>query len=401
MSEQTFEQRAQELLVRLGRRVRVGIIGGGNDSVIGSIHMLAYRVDGLADLVAGAMSIDPDEAEASAMAQLIAPDRRYTDWRVMLEAEQQRPDGIDAVVIATPPHVHAAPAIAFLEAGFSVFSEKPLAAGVAEAQRVAAAAERNSGVFAVNHCYSGYPMVRHARDLVASGVLGDIALVEGEYGVGVGALLREPEPGSAKHWHFKPGPMGKAVVLGEIGSHLHHLSEFVLGDRVTAVNADLQMVAPRREVYDNAYLTVRYRGGALGRLWSSYVAAGQEHGLQLRVFGTQGSLRWSQESPEHLWHLHPDRGATLITRGSAGLSDGAVGSTRVPPGHPEGYVLAFATLYREFFAGVASMLLGGDVARETALLPTASDGVQTLRLIAAAEAAHDNGTRVPIETEAA
>ncbi|KAB1642317.1 Gfo/Idh/MocA family protein [Gulosibacter chungangensis] len=394
----TFEQLSQELLTRLGRRVRLGIVGGGSDSVIGSIHLLTHRVDGLADLVAGAMSIDPAVAESSAASQLIEPSRRYTDWRIMLESERNREDGIDAVVIATPPQVHAEPTLAFLEAGISVFCEKPLASNLTEAKRVEEAAAQADAVFAVNHCYSGYPMVRHARQLVASGALGEITLVEGEYGVGVGALLREPEPDQPKHWHFRPGPMGKAVVLGELGSHLHHLSEFVTGQHVESVSADLQMVAPGREVYDNAYLNVRYNGGAVGRLWSSYVAAGQEHGLQLRVYGSEASLRWCQESPEQLWVLHPDAGAQLLTRGSSNLSDEARLATRVPAGHPEGYVMAFAVLYREFFHGVLRHLCGEDPSTAIAQLPTSADGVRTLRLIEAAERAHQDGRRVELDS---
>ncbi|SJM59712.1 Gfo/Idh/MocA family protein [Gulosibacter sp. 10] len=388
-----------ELLARAGRRIRVGIVGGGTDSVIGGIHMLTHRVDGLAELVAGAMSIDEAVALSSAEAQLISPERRYTDWRRMLEAERIREDGIDAVIIATPPQVHAEPAIAFLEAGIHVFCEKPLASNVEEAERLREAADASSALLALNHCYSGYPMVREAKALIEQGKLGAITLVEGEYGVGVGALLREPEGDAPKHWHFRPGPMGKAVVLGEIGSHLHHLAEFVVGDRVRDVRAELQTIAPRREVFDNAYLSIGFEGGAVGRLWSSYVAAGQEHGLRLRVYGSEASLAWSQETPEELRILYPDNGAQIITRGSANVTAAARDATRIPPGHPEGYVLAFANLYREFFAALLARLTGDSAAaRVDGWLPTAEDGVQTLRLIRAAEQSNGEDTRVALSS---
>lgn len=212
----------------------------------------------------------------------------------------------------------------------------------------------------------------------------------------MGAFMQEPESDAAPHWHFRPGSMGKAVILGEIGSHLHHLSEFVTAQEVTDVSADLAAVAPGRLVYDNAYLNVSFSGGARGRLWSSYVAAGEENGLKLRIFGTKGSLRWVQEFPEELWLRRPDLGDTRLTRGSLDLSAAAANATRVPPGHPEGYLLAFATLYREFFTGVIQTLLGEDPSAATSLLPGAEDGVRTLRLIHSAERSHELGERQPV-----
>ncbi len=378
-------------LETLGRRVRLGLIGGGLDSVIGNTHLLALRADGLAEVVAGALSIDPQVAVASARALLLPSERSYASWQDMLEAEQARTDRIDAVVVITPPQFHAEIAAAFLAAGFHVLCEKPMTATAAEADELARAVEDSRQLFAVTHCYTGYPMVREARELVRSGAIGAVRLVEGQFASGEPGVLREPEDISRRHWRFRAGSMGKASVLGEVGSHAHNLVEYVTGQRVTEVSAQLTTVAARREIYDNAYLTVRFDGGAVGRLWSSFVAAGNEHGLEFRIFGDDGSLQWRQEDAEYLWLLRPGQAATRISRGIDETSDIARASTRVRPGHPEGYLMAFATIYKDFFTAVIKTLLDQDANAELELLPSAEDGRSTLRLIEAAVASHSSG----------
>jgi predicted dehydrogenase len=364
-------------LERLGRRLRIGMVGGGADSVIGETHRVALRVDGQYDLVAGALSIDPEIAVSSARAELIAADRTYTDFRAMAVREAEREDGIDAVVIATPPQTHLAVAREFLRQGIHVVCEKPMTATADEAEQLVAEVAASERRFLLTHCYTAYPMIREARTLARSGALGRIRLVEAEFASGDPGVAREPADPADRHWRFRASSMGRHAILGEVGSHAHNIAEYVTGARVTRVSARFDTIAERREVHDNAYLTVEYGNGAVGRLWSSYVAVGHEHGLALRVFGDEASIAWHQESPEVLWHRQLGGPTTALTRASDGLSRESLAATRFRPGHPEGYALAFANLYREF----AEELAGG---QPSGLLPTAEDGLATLRLIAAA-----------------
>lgn len=390
-----------QLLARLGRRVRLGLVGGGLDSVIGNTHLLALRADGLADVVAGALSINPEVAEASARALLLSPERSYATWQDMLAGEGARPDGVDAVVVITPPQFHAEISEAFLSAGIHVLCEKPMTATVAEAEQLAQVAAESQSLFAVTHCYTGYPMVREARELVRSGAIGEVRLIEGQFACGEPGVLAEPADTSNRHWRFRPGSMGKASVLGEVGSHAHNIVEYGTGQRITEVSAQLTTIAARREIYDNAYLTVRFDGGAVGRLWSSFVAAGNEHGLEFRIFGDDGSVHWRQEDPEFLWVFRPGQTATRISRGLDGTSDISRAATRVRPGHPEGYLMAFATIYKDFFTGVLKTLLDEDASSDMALLPSAEDGLNTIRLIQAAVASHDSGVSTKLSSAAA
>lgn len=371
-------------IAQLGRRLRIGFVGGGLDSVIGQTHLIAARIDGMAEVVAGAMSIDPAVADASAAALLIAEDRRYGSWREMLAREVRREDRIDVVVVATPPGLHAEITIAYLGAGINVLCEKPMTATVEEAEAVEAAAVRADALFAITHCYTGYPMVREARQLVADGAIGRVTMVDGQFAAGDPGVLREPEDREAAHWHFKPSAMGHGVVLGEVGSHAHNIVEFVTGQRVTQVQAQMDVLAERREVFDNAYLNLRFDGGAVGRLWASYVAAGHEHGLGFRVYGTDGCLRWDQESPEYLWVTRAGGPAVRESRGLDSTSERSKRATRIRPGHPEGYLMAFANVYRDFLTAVLCKELGSSTADALQDLPSAADGVSTLRLIQAA-----------------
>lgn len=386
------------LIERFGRRVRIGFVGGGLDSVIGTTHLLAVRADGLADVVAGALSVDPDVAQASGRSLLIATERIYLSWQEMLAAEQSREDGVDAIVVITPPQFHASIAEAFLGAGIDVLCEKPMTASAGEAIRLTRSVTASGRLFAITHCYTGYPMVREARALIRAGELGPVRIVEGQFAAGDLGVLREPQDAARRHWRFRQSSMGKASVLGEVGSHVHNIVEYVTGQRVSEVSAQLSTVAARREVYDNAFLTVTFDGGAVGRLWSSFVAAGNEHGLEFRIFGDEGSLHWQQEDPEFLWLKRPGRATKRIFRGLDGLSAAAHGATRLRPGHPEGYLMAFANIYRDFLSAVMRDRLGEDPSNDLALLPSVDDGLSTMRLIEAAVTSND--TRSPCRVDA-
>ena len=217
------------LLEAFGRRVRIGMVGGGSDSVIGRTHLIAMRADGLCELVAGAMSIDPEIARASGRQELLAPDRVYTDWREMLDKEAARPDRIDAVVIATPPRLHFPIAKAFLERGFDVIGEKPLTHDLNEARALAAVVKQTGRLFCLTHCYTGYPMVRQARAMVANGAIGKVRLIDGEFSIGTAGVALEPDDPAKRHWRFRPEQEGKAGLLGEAGSHTYHMVSYVTG----------------------------------------------------------------------------------------------------------------------------------------------------------------------------
>lgn len=389
---------SEEAIMRFGRRLRVGFVGGGLDSVIGGTHLVALRTDGMADLVAGAFSIDPGVAKETGRALLLDDDRIYASWPQMLERELTREDRIDAVVVITPPAIHGEISSAFIAAGIHVLCEKPMTADAEQAASLYDDVTSSHSVFAVAHCYTGYPMVREARHLVASGAIGELRMVEAEHAAGGPDMVSEPEDPTTRHWRFRETSMGKASILGEVGSHPHNISEYVTGRRVTSVSASLTTLAARREVFDNAYLTVDLEGGVVGRIWSSFVAAGSEHGLGLRVYGDQGSLSWRQEDPEYLWHAQPGRPAQRISRGLDCTSADSLGATRIRGGHPEGYLMAFATIYRDFFTGVLLHLLGDDPAPALALLPTVSDGRHTMELIrAAVESNAKDGARTPLD----
>jgi predicted dehydrogenase len=376
------------LIESFGRRIRLGMVGGGLDSVIGDTHRVALRVDGLCELVAGAMSIDPAVAAATGRSDLMDSTRVHLDYREMAKAEEAREDGIDAVIIATPPNTHLAIAEEFLSRGVDVICEKPLTKDLAEADRLAQAVHESGRLLVLTHCYTGYPMVREARSIVRSGVLGPIRLVEAQFAGGDPGVAREPEDPARRHWRFRPDVVGRSAILGEVGSHAHNIVSFVTGHAVTEVSAQMDTIAARRDVYDNAYLNVRFDSGAVGRIWSSYVAIGNEHGLAFKVIGDNASLSWAQEDPERLRVAPIDAPARYVTRGMDGTSADGLQSARFRPGHPEGYALAFANLYRDYASARMLIETGRREEAKPILdrLPSVTDGRQAMSLIAAADA---------------
>jgi predicted dehydrogenase len=379
------------LVEQFGRRLRIGLVGGGTDSVIGRTHLVAMRVDGFYELVAGAMSVDPGIARASGAAVLLDPARIYTDYRQMAEAEAARSDGIDVVAIATPPQLHADVAGAFLAKGIDVICEKPVTASLAEALQLAAAVRRHERLFCLTHCYTGYPMVRQARAMVAAGELGRVRLVEAELCAGDPGVSTEPEDPTQRHWRFRAASMGKGAILGEVASHAHNIATFVTGLEVTEVAAEMSTFVERREVFDNSYVTARFDNGARGRIWGSYVAAGNDHGLSFRIFGEKGGLTWVQEDPEVLWFKPIGRPAVRLARGYDSLSPEAQAAARFRPGHPEGYALAFANLYAGFARAVMARRLGQPWRQHVSDLPGIEDGIAVMALIEAAMASQQEG----------
>lgn len=386
-----------DLRARFGRRLRLGFVGGGRDSVIGGTHLAASRVDGYYDLVAGVFSADADISRLTARAEFVDPERVYGSFSEMASKEASREDGIEAVVIATPPHLHFEASKVFLEKGIDVICEKPMTVDRKQALLLDELVRTHDRLFCLTHCYTGYPMVREARSMVRSGTLGRIRILEAELAAGDPGVSVEPEDPSKRHWRFRDEIMGKAAILGEVSSHAHHLLDYIFGEEVAEVSAEMTTFVPRRVVYDNAYVTLRFASGARGRIWGSYVAAGNDHGLRFRIYGEAGGLTWNQEDPEVLWFKPIGGKAVRIARGYDDLSAGAANATRFRPGHPEGYALAFANLYADFGCAIMARHLGQPHDAFYSGLPRTKDGIVTMSLIEAGAVSQANdGQWVPV-----
>lgn len=361
------------------RRLRLGMVGGGQGAFIGAVHRIAARLDDRFELVAAALSSDPQRAQASA--DEIGVARSYASWDEMARAEAARDDGIDAVSIVTPNHLHAPVATAFLEAGIHVICDKPLAMTLDEGEALAMLARDKNRLFALTHTYSGYPMMRHARELVEAGELGEVRVVQVEYAQD---WLAKPIELTGENrqaaWRTDPKQAGRAGCLGDIGTHAYHLAAFATGMLPVEIAAELHTFVEGRQVDDHIQAMLRYGNGARGMLWASQVASGEENALRLRVYGTRAGIAFDQENPNELLFT-PLGGATQrLTRGRVD-SDVARHATRVPPGHPEGYLEAFAQLYKDAALQIEAIDAGLPLPPESRLLTTVEDGVAGLRFI--------------------
>lgn len=366
------------------------MVGGGQGAFIGAVHRIASRIDDRYELVAAALSSNPARAAASAAAIGVPAERSYADFREMARREAARPDGVEVVAIVTPNHLHAPVATAFLDAGIHVICDKPLAVSVAEGRALAALARERQRVFAVTYTYSGYPMVRHARALVRAGELGEIRLVQAEYQQDWLAQPLEEGDNKQASWRTDPEKSGPAGCLGDIGTHAYQLAAFVSGMRPTQLAAELHTFVPNRRLDDHVQMMLRYANGARGLLWASQVAAGSENALRLRVFGTKASLAFDQEHPNELWFTPLGGSAQRLTRGRVD-SAAAAHATRIPPGHPEGYLEAFAQLYTDAAEHILAHAEGRAPSPEARDLTTVDDGVAGLEFVDAAIASHRDG----------
>jgi len=372
-----------------GRRVRLGMVGGGEGAFIGAVHRIAARLDDQYELLAGALSSEP--AKALRSAEAIGLPRAYPDYATMAREEAGRDDGIEAVAIATPNDQHAPAAEAFLRAGIHVICDKPVTTTLAEAQRLKALVEETGRLFAVTHNYTGYPMVRHARQLVREGALGDIRVVQVEY---VQDWLTERLEATGQKqaaWRTDPKRSGAGGCIGDIGTHAFNLLHYVTGLKTTELAAELTTFVPGRALDDNVQVMLRLAGGARGALWASQVAPGNENGLRLRVYGSRGGLEWAQEQPNQLRHSPFGEPVRTVSRGTgAVLADGQRVS-RLPSGNPEGYFEAFATIYAEIAAAIRAAR-DGSAAPAGVDFPTLDDGIEGLAFIEAAlHSASDGG----------
>ncbi|OAN62331.1 Gfo/Idh/MocA family protein [Sphingomonas sp. TDK1] len=372
------------------RRLRMGLIGGGPGAFIGPVHRIAATLDSEIELVAGAFSRAPERSRQAGKAYGIAEDRSYPSWMALIEQERTRPDGIDFLTIATPNDTHLPIARAALAAGIAVMSDKPATATLAQARELAEIVREADRPYALSYTYSGYPLVRHARALIASGGLGTVRKVVVEYLQGWLAAPIERAGNKQAEWRTDAGKSGVGGAIGDIGVHAFHLAEFVTGLAVEAINADLAAVVPGRALDDDCSVLLRFAGGARGVLLASQIAIGEANGLTLRVYGDKASLAWRQESPNQLLIHHLSGRSEMLTAGGAGMLPAATAAARLPAGHPEGYLEAFANLYRDF----ARRLRG----RPAPDLPGMEDGVRSLQFIEQAVAAsRDNRGWVPLD----
>ncbi len=368
----------------LKRRLRLGLVGGGRGAFIGAVHRIAARLDGRWELVAGALSSDPERARLSGEDLLIQPDRIYTDFNEMARRERDLEDGIDAVAIVTPNHAHAAPARAFLEAGIHVICDKPLTTTLREAEELAELARQSGLIFAVTHNYTGYPLVRQARQMVRSGELGRVRVVQVEYAQDWLATRMEDTGNKQAEWRTDPARSGPAGAVGDIGTHAFNLAEFITGDEVTWLAADLHTFVENRRLDDNAHMMLRFASGAKGMLWCSQVATGLENGLRLRVYGDKAGLEWHQENPNVLLFSPLGEPPRLIRRNGAGTTQVSQAASRIPAGHPEGYLEGFAQLYTDVAEQMTARLEGREPNAFSLQVPTVQDGVRGVRFIEAA-----------------
>jgi predicted dehydrogenase len=370
-------------------KIKLGMVGGGKDAFIGDVHRMAARLDGRYELIAGALSSDANRAAESAAELGVDGKRSYNSYHEMARKEGKLKSGIDAVTIVTPNHLHADVAKEFLKAGIHVICDKPLTSNLQDAEELAKLVKDTGLVFAVTYNYSGYPMVRQAKEMVANGELGNIRVVQLEYAQDWLATNIERDGQKQAAWRTDPKQAGKGGAIGDIGTHAFHLAEFITGLEASSLLADLDAFVPGRTLDDNANILLRYKNGAKGMLWVSQVASGKENGLQIRIYGDKGGLQWAQEDPNYLHFSLLGHAKKILTRAGPGTGSLANVATRIPSGHPEGFIEGFANIYRE----TADLI---DAYREkksiTSLIPTVDDGLRGMRFIDKAVASDQAGS---------
>ena len=365
------------------RKLRYAMVGGGRDAFIGAVHRKAAALDGQIELVAGALSSSPDKARASGRDLFLADTRNHGTWQELLDDELRRDalERVDFVSIVTPNHLHHPVALAFVQAGFHVVCDKPLVHTSAQARELTEAVTKSGTVFGVTYNYTGYPMVRQMREMVRTGAIGQIRKVVVEYSQGWLATQLEATGNKQAAWRVDPARSGMGGAMGDIGSHAENLLSTVTGLEVEAVCADLGTLGAGRTLDDDASLLLRLSGGVRGVMTASQICVGCENDLRLRVYGEHGTLDWRQEEPNALVHATLDQAPLVLTRGSSGLSDAAIRATRLPSGHPEGFIEAFANVYLGVAADIRARLQGSVASAIEADYPRIADGARGVRFI--------------------
>jgi predicted dehydrogenase len=375
------------------RKVRLGVVGGGAGSNIGETHRYAARFDDRYALVTGVFASDAERSRDFAASLDIAPDRRYATWQEMAEREARREDGIEVVSIMTPNNSHYAIARAFLEQGIDVICDKPLTTNIEQAFELMRLTQQTGLVFGVTYNYTGYPMVRQAREMIRNGELGEIRIVQVEHASGWASTLLEAEGHKQALWRTTPSIAGKSSVVGDLGTHAHHLARFITGLEISEVSAELSSIVPGRQADDNAHIKLRFNNGAKGMMWVSMVAAGNLHGQRIRVYGEKGNLEWVQEQPNELILRPVDGPQQTISRGFSWLSPAAQRASRLWPGHPEGFIAAFANIYSDIADAVLARRDGIEADPLAYSFPTVEDGVLGVKFVDAVVESHQQDGR--------
>ena len=369
----------------MNRKLRMGMIGGGKDAFIGAIHRLAANMDGLIEIAAGALSINPDIARESGEMLFLPKERTYLTYDELIKKESELPADkrIDFVTIVTPNFAHFAPAMMALDHGFNVVIEKPIAFTLDEAKQLKAKVEETSLILCLTHTYSGYPMVKQAKAMCAEGALGKIRKVWVEYPQGWLSKLSEREGNAQAAWRTDPTKSGKSGCMGDIGTHAAHLAEYVSGLQITQLCADLNILVDGRALDDDGNVLLKFNNGAAGVLMASQVAAGEENALRIRVYGEKGGIEWAQHEPNTLLVKWLDQPAQILRAGAnyASLNSFAKNSCRTPGGHPEGYLEAFANIYRNFAQTLSAKIDGTTPSKEALDFPSVEDGIRGMAFI--------------------
>ena len=366
-------------------RLNWGLIGGGEGSQIGPAHRISAGLDAEFSFVAGALDHRPEAGRAYGQKLGLASDRSYGDWREMLEGERNRPDRVDLVTVATPNSTHFEITKGFLQAGFHVLCEKPMTMTVEEGEEIVRLARQTGKICAVNYGYTGYSLVRHMKAMVARGDLGHIRLVMAEFAHGHHADAANADNPRVR-WRYDPAQAGVSAQFADCGIHAMHMASFVTGQEVERLSADIVSCIPSRVLEDDAMVNFRMSGGTVGRLWTSSIAIGRQHGLALQVFGEKGGLRWSQEQPNQLFYMPLNQRLQIIERGEAGLSPEADRTSRVTIGHAEGMPLAFANIYKDLAEDIRARHEERPVSPSADLYPKAEDGLRSMAAVVAVAA---------------
>jgi predicted dehydrogenase len=367
----------------MNRKLRMGMVGGGQDAFIGAIHRLAANMDGLIELACGALSINPEIAMASGKALFLPESRTYLTYEEMIKAEAALPanERMDFVTIVTPNFAHFAPAMMALEHGFHVVIEKPITFSLEEAKQLKQKVEETGLTLCLTHTYSGYPMVKQAKAMIADGKLGKIRKVWVEYPQGWLSRLSEREGNAQAAWRTDPKKSGKSSVMGDIGTHAAHLSEYITGSKITDICAELNTLVEGRVMDDDGAVMLKFDNGAKGVLMASQVAAGEENALKIRVYGENGGIEWFQHEPNTLLVKWLDAPVQILRAGSAHLYKAASHNCRTPAGHPEGYLEAFANIYRNFALTLGCKIDGTTPSAEMLDFPGVEDGIRGMAFI--------------------
>lgn len=365
------------------KKIKLGMVGGGEGAFIGEVHRIAARMDERFHLCAGALCSDPERSLKSALDLGLPEDRSYSDYKEMAISESQRDDGINFVSIVTPNHLHHPIAKAFLEVGINVICDKPMTMNSEEAQELIDISESSDLIFAVTYNYSGYPLIREAREIIKKGDLGSIRIIKVEY---IQDWLTEPIENTGQKqasWRVDPKKSGIGGSIGDIGTHAFHLAHFVTQQLPNKISADLSCFVEGRELDDNAHILMRYESGAKGMIWSSQVAPGNENNLKIQIYGEKGGLIWQQENPNELILNLLNQPSRRLTRGSSFVGDQSARLTRIPAGHPEGYLEGFANIYREVADEFSAKISGKPISKDI-LYPTSKEGLYGVSFIEAA-----------------